>query len=328
MKLHRRLAAVLLGAPMLVAAQAPIIEPSAALGCLKPAREQRGTPEYPFDAWKLNRGGRVEVELSFSAPDRAPAVKVLSREGSDSFVDAVRDHVRAFRLPCIDRGISQGRLVFDYTFKPDDRKVAVADPTDPDHDARREQLACLTHSSGQKGPEYPPLARREGIQGRLHIELEFDAADKPPAFKVYSATGRGPLHRALEEWVPGYRLPCFVGPAPVKTSVQYVYVLDRDSYGFKPLEFMQFLSAVKGIRQQKVSFDFNQMGCPFDVRLTYLQPHRANKVGQLDNHDPTRLPFIEWLQQVQLDLRPALLESVYADSTTLTIPCTRINLNP
>jgi hypothetical protein len=325
----RRLGAVLLGAPLLAAAQSPIIEPSIALDCLKPARERRGTPEYPFDAWKRSLGGRVEVELSFSAPDRAPAVKVLTNEGDDSFVEAVRSHVRQFRLPCVDSGISRGRLVLDYRFQPDDRKVAVADPTDPDHEARRKQLACLRHTSGQKGPRYPPLALRNGIQGRLHIELQFDAAGTPPKFQVYSATGRGPLHKAMEDWLPEYRLPCFVGPEPVKTSLQYVYMFEGSgNYGFKPMEFVQFLSAIKGIRQQTIGFDFNQMGCPFDVRLTYLQPHRANKVGQLGNHDPARLPFLDWLQKVQLDLPSKLLESVYADSTTLTIPCTHLNLNP
>lgn len=33
----------------MVAAQTPLIEPSVALGCLTPTRDQRGTPEYPFD---------------------------------------------------------------------------------------------------------------------------------------------------------------------------------------------------------------------------------------------------------------------------------------
>lgn len=328
MKLLRRLAAVLLGAPMLVAAQAPIVEPSLARACLKPAPELRGEPEYPFDDWKRGLGGRVEVELSFDSTDRAPSVKVLANEGADSFVEAVRTHVRRFRLPCISQDYPRARLVLEYVFKPDDRKIAVADPKDPDYEARRSLWACIKHTSGSKGPAYPDDARRRDIQGRIWIDMQFDAADKPPTFKVYSATGRGPLHEAIEDWLPGYRLPCFKGTEPARISVAYVYLLNGGGYGFKPLGFMQFMGAVKGIREQRLDFDFNQMGCPFDVRLTYLRPHRPNEVNQLVNHEPSRQPFIDWLKTVELNLPERMLQAVYADYLSLTIPCTRINLNP
>jgi Gram-negative bacterial TonB protein C-terminal len=328
-KFLRRLTAVLLGAPVLAAAQTPIVEPSVALACLKPAREQRGEPEYPFDAWKRGQGGRVEVELSFNTPDRPPSVKVVANEGEDSFVEAVKAHVRRFRLPCIDADYTKARLRFEYTFKPDDRKVASADPKDPDHEAERRLWACITHTSGAKAPDYPAEALRQELQGRIWIDLQFDAADQPPSFTAYSATGRGPLHEAIEDWMSGYRMPCFTGTTPVKASVQYVYRINGvGGYGFKPMGFMQFLGAVKGIRQQRLDFDFNQMGCPFDVRLTYLQPHRANEVGQLVNHEPSRQPFIDWLKTVQFELPRGALEAVYADNLSLTIPCTQINLNP
>ncbi|MFZ5547776.1 MAG: energy transducer TonB [Pseudomonadota bacterium] len=329
MKLLRRLAAVLLGAPMAVAAQSPTVEPSIARACLKPAPELRGEPEYPFDAWKRGLGGRVEVELSFRSADRSPSVKVLANEGDDSFVEAVRAHVRQFRLPCIDKDLEQARLVFEYVFKPDDRKIAAADPKDPDHEARRKQVACLVHTSGRKAPDYPPAALRRDLQGRILIDMQFDAADKPPSYKVYSATGAGPLHEALEDWVPGYRLPCFAGPGSAKMSVKYTYLIDGGSgYGFKPLGLMQFLGAVKGIRDQRLDFDFNQMACPFDVRLTYLQPHRRNNVHQLVSYEPSRQPFIDWLRTAELNVPERMLQAVYADEITLTIPCTRINLTP
>lgn len=329
MKALRRLAAVLLWAPMLATAQTPIIEPSIALDCMKPAREQRGEPEYPFDLWKRELGGRVEVELSFDTPDQAPSVKVLAHDGDDSFVDAVRKHVSSFRLPCIDKGYARARLVFEYTFRPDTRKIAVATPKDPDREAVHEQMACLTHTSGRKGPLYPNAAMRRNIQGRVWIDMQFDAADKPPSVKAFSAKGHTVLREAVEEWMTGYRMPCFKGTGPVKASAVHMFFIEGEGgYGFKPLSFMQFLGVVKGIRAQRLDFDFNQMGCPFDVRLTYLRPQRANVVHQLVSYEPSRQAFIDWLSTVELALPGPMLEAVYADTLTMTIPCTKLNLNP
>lgn len=329
MKLLRRLAAVLLGAPTLVAAQVPLIEPSAALECLTPGRDQRGTPEYPFEAWKLGRHGHVQVELTFGSPDRAPAVRVLEHQGDESFVEAVKRHSWKLRVPCLDKDGQQARVVFDYHFRPDERRVVAADPTDPELSARRQQLACIKHSSGQAAPAYPMDARRRDIQGRVYLEMSFTSADSPPDVSVYSARNSGPLHDAIAEWAVGYRMPCFASQAPVVARLTYVYLLDgAGGYGFKDISFMKFLGAVKGIRQQQIDFDFNQMGCPFDIRLTYLQPHRPNGVGQLGNVDPSRRPFLDWLRKAELDLPSRSLEAVYADQLTLTVPCTRINLNP
>jgi hypothetical protein len=102
---------------------------------------------------------------------------------------------------------------------------------------------------------------------------------------------------------------------------------DAGEYGFKPLTLPKFLGAVRDMRRQRLEFDFTRMGCPFDVRLTYLQPARKNVVAQFDNDNPARQPFIEWLKGVQLDLPAPSLEAVYADSLTLTVPCTKLNLN-
>lgn len=324
-----RLWAVFLGAPAMAAAQTPLIEPSVALSCLTPAKEQRGTPEYPFDAWKLGRPGRVQVELEFGGPDRKPQTTVLLHEGDDAFIDAVKAHVRQFRVPCVESGTSKARVVFDFVFRPDDRKVVAAQPVDPDHEARMKQLACIRHVSGKGAPAYPPAALRRNLQGRVYLTMEFDAADQPPKATALSGDDGGPLRDAIQAWAAGYRMPCFQAPGPISTSVIYVYLIDGGgSYGFKPLAFTQFLGAVKDLQQQQLDFDFNKMGCPFDVRLTYLQPRLPNHVGQLGDYNPERLPFVDWLKGVQLNLPTALQAAVFADSLMLTIPCTRLTLNP
>lgn len=322
-------AVFVIGAPMAASAQVPVIDPSITLQCLQPAKAKRGAPAYPFDAWKDGKGGRVQVELTFHSPDRAPAVAVLATDADEQLVDAVKFHVNTFRVPCVDRGVSRGRVVLEYVFKPDEQRVVTAEPRDPDVERRQQLWACVRHTPGDQGPTYPTEARREGRQGSVWVQLEFGAADAPPRARVLSATGDGPLHDTAEEWVKGYRMPCHPGEGPVTQDVIFRFRLDgARAIGFKPLTLVQLLPVVKGIREQRLDFDFSQMACPFDLRLTYLQPHRPNTVVQLDNYDPSRQPFVDWLKNMQLDVRAPQHEAVYADNLTLTMPCTRVHLDP
>lgn len=318
----------LLGAPMMAAAQTPVIEPSLVLNCLTPPPTQRGVPEYPSYSLKLGAAGRVQVELQFSGPDRAPDIKVVQFEGGDAFVDAVKAHVRQFRAPCVTADMPPARVAFDFVFKPDEQRVASRDPTDPDHAEALQQLGCLRHVSGTLQATYPTAARREEIQGRVYAQLQFDAPDQPPVAKVYSSRNKGPLHREIEEWVKGLRLPCQSGK-PIRTGFSYVFLLDGlPQYGFKDLTLGKFLGAVRDIRKQRIDFDFTTMGCPFEVRMTYLQPHRPNIVHQLDAYDSSRRPFIDWLKTVEFDVPVPTRDAIYADAITVPIPCAKLNLNP
>lgn len=319
--------ALLLSASAATWAQVPVIDPSITLQCLKPAKAQRDALAYPFDAWKDGKGGRVQVELLFRSPDRGPAVSVLASDADDRLVDAVKFHVNTFRLPCVDRGVSQGRVILEYVFKPDSERVAASEPRDPDVERRKAMWACVRHVSGEKSPAYPPDARGAERQGSVQTRLEFRSADTPPIAQVWSATGDGPLHTAVEEWVKGYRMDCHPGGERVAQEVQFRFRLEgAPALGFKPLTLMQLLPAVKGIRDQRLAFDFTQMGCPFDVRLTYLQPHAPNKVVQLDSFDPSRQPFVDWLQGIELNMRAKQLETLYADDLSLSVPCANITL--
>ena len=99
-------------------AQEVSLDTSAAIRCLTPLAEQRGAPDFPFDAFKAEKGGRVKVKLTFNAPDRAPQVEVLEQEGDGEFVTSVKQHVGAFRVPCLGTAESPVRLTQDYVFQP------------------------------------------------------------------------------------------------------------------------------------------------------------------------------------------------------------------
>lgn len=320
------------------AAQRMTLEPSAAVGCLTPAAAERGAPDYPFAAFKLGTPGRVKVSLQFSAPDSRPVVKVLEHDGGDSFVEAVENHVRAFRVPCHDGIDTPVTLLFDFVFRSDSRKVHWSPPTDGDDAQRQAQLACVVHTSGAKAPAYPPAARRAGLQGRVPVRLRYQAADKPPVVEMLPRlAANAPVHlqrqadilsRPIEDWALGYRMPCYQGQ-PLTVRVDFIYVFEGEGYGFKPgMTLQTLLPLVRDIRKQRLAFDFTQMGCPFDVTLQYLQPRLDNLVGELGTPDPARQPFLRWLAALDFDLPEESLDAIYADTTQFTVPCIKIDLNP
>lgn len=317
-------------------AQQMQLAPSAAVACLSPPPAQRGAPEYPFTAFKNQQPGEVQVRLRFTGPTLAPAVTVLSQQGDDSFVDAVRDHVKTLRVPCHD-GAMPVELDFVFAFRPDEAPLSPV-PVDPAQAALQRQLQCISHVSGGNLPDYPLAAERGGVQARVLTELTFHAPDQPPVARFLPRVGADAVtpgrHDAdlflptLRSWVAGYRMPCHSG-APVRTRKTYVFRLEGDAWGFRPgLGLRELLPLVRNIRQQRLQLDTTRMQCPFDLKVDYFQPNLPNQVRETGPPVAARQPLIDWLAQTQLDLPPKALDSVYADTLTLTVPCLRIDLKP
>jgi hypothetical protein len=143
------------------------LAPSPAVACMTPSADVRGEPEYPFAPWKRGEGGEVRIELVFTGAALAPEVKVLSTQGDNDFVAAVKAHVKRFRVPCIENSDVPVRLRQTYVFKPDTRSIAWSMPVDEADSARREQLHCMAAHDGSKAPEYPFRARRDEVQGNV-----------------------------------------------------------------------------------------------------------------------------------------------------------------
>lgn len=325
-----RLAALLAASVLAACAQAQEIslDASAAVKCLAPAAAQRGVPEYPFEAFKAGMGGSVTVRLTFDASDAGPEVEVLEKVGDDAFVDAVKQHVRVLRVPCLDRAQSPVRLLQQYVFKPDQRQVYWSRAQDLADTARREMFNCLTHRSGHLAPDYPELALRDEIQGRVLSRLVFEAADRPPKATLYSRRYARPLARHVERWVDGLRLPCFAGP-PASAQLTWLFKFAGErTYGFRDVTLRGLLASVKGIEHQTLAFDFNTMNCPFDLRVRYLQPYLPNGVGEVGDRNPVRREFLDWLSGIELKLPDETIDAVFADTFTLTVPCLKIDLKP
>jgi hypothetical protein len=302
--------------------------PSAALSCLQPAAAVRGVPEYPFTPWKAGKGGRVKVELVFTIPGGRPKVVVQTHEGPDELLDAVREHVRAFRVPCLDDVSAPARLVFDFVFKPDDeRQVVWARSTDADEPARRRMLDCMRHASGEKAPPYPQRALSSGLQGRVLIRLRFAAPDQPPQVEAFSRPSAKWLSGGSQRWVSDMRMPCHSG-GPIDATMLFIYRIEGSQFGFKPLDLLQLLRVTRDIKDVTLKIDTTRMGCPFDLQLDYRQPLLPNRVGEVEPVNPERQPLIDWMKTVELQLPERSLDAVFADTTTVTVPCLKLDLKP
>jgi hypothetical protein len=68
------------------------------------------------------------------------------------------------------------------------------------------------------------------------------------------------------------------------------------------------------------------MGCPFDLRLSYYRPHRRNVVSELENTNPARAAFMDWLSMVTLNLDSANNTAILGDQITVSVPCGKLDL--
>ncbi|MDP2007125.1 MAG: hypothetical protein Q8K45_15715 [Rubrivivax sp.] len=291
---------------------------------------QRGEPEYPFAPWKRGEGGRVWVELVFAGTELAPAVEVIESQGDDALVKAVKAHVATFRTPCAEAGDLPVRLRQEYVFLPDKRKAVWTAPADEADAARRRVLKCMAANDGSKNPEYPVWARRDEVQGNLLARLRFTSPELPPQVTAHAASRRmkNLAEDAVLPWTDKLRLPCMEGAA-VDAIYTFIFRLEgARPAGFRQIGFLQFLRGAKNLEQPGAAFDTNAMGCPFEVRLQYLQPYFPNRLGQLGEPVPTRQALLDWLSTLELDLKPAQQDAVLGDTATLTVPCVKLNLTP
>lgn len=331
------LGAVLLLSAGLAQAQTRIeVEPSAALACLQVTDGQPKEPVYPFDQYKADAPGRVVATVTLSGGTPGGDIDIQSSEGDPAFVEASRAFLRSLSAPCLKPG-EKARLAYDFVFTPDRREVIWSPPKDADAVARKAMLACLRGTNGvlfdgdlldpTLAPPYPAAARRQDLQGRVRLVMSFHSPDREPDVEVIHRPAARVFAPPIRAWAADLRLPCHKGE-PFKVSLVFVYRLDgMTAYGFRPLTLTGLLSVSKGIQQRRIELDTTTMGCPFRLKVAYYQPFRPNSVGEVGGSDPRRRPLLELLAALELDLDKQGLDSVFADTADVTVPCQRLNLN-
>jgi hypothetical protein len=213
----------------------------------------------------------------------------------------------------------------EYVFLPNDgRKVVATTPVDEADPRRRDAFQCMRHLEGEKRPDYPNRAREQYVEGNVFVELQFKSPDLPPE-PIWLAASHRLLKSEVERHVAGLRLPC-MDSDPIGVDVLYQFRLDEGKRTvLQDTTLPKLLGAAKSL-PAPAYFDLTTMGCPFDVRFTYQQPHRPNRIGQLDAADPKRQPFLDWLTGLHLRLADATNTAVLGDSMTVNVPCMKLDL--
>jgi len=314
-----------------VRAAEPLLEPSEALGCLTSTRGKAAQPEFPFVALKHEVSGSVRVQLRFDAPDAAPQLTILAREGATPYLDefeaAVRRHAESLRVPCQAPGEPAAQIVQQFDFVPATRQVESGTPSDPSEAARRSQVACIAHPRFQE-PNYAVQALRRNVRGRVYTRLRFDAPDQPPVIETLARPSAKPLADEVRRWAEDLRMPCLAGE-PVRVSYVFMFGFQGQAYGMRPMNLVHMLPSVQGIDEQELALDTSTMACPFDVLFQYLQPLARNRVDEQGPTMAQRQPLLDWLHGVQFKFdRPQQADAIFADTTVITVPCVQINLKP
>jgi Gram-negative bacterial TonB protein C-terminal len=298
------------------------LAPSEALQCMTPSEAERAAIKYPPDALERKEGGVVRAEMVFADPAAPPSIKILNKP-LDVLADAIKEQLRRYRVPCLEPG-QRAVIAQDFRFDPSDgRTVLWSRPRDSGDADRERQRSCLAAFTQ---PDYPMAALRREEQGVVALKFTFTDGVNPPHVTVLDDTPHPSLIEAATRSVEKMRLPCHSG-RPVSFAVRYDFKLDGgDRIVVRDMALMTFLRAVKDIRKAQVYFDFNEMKCPFDLRVELRQPTEDNRIGEVGESVSERTFFIDWLSRQRLVLPAKQQNRMIGQQFNLSVPCGTINL--
>lgn len=308
-----------------VLADQPMLATSPSTACMT-LTDKNARVEYPEFAFARKEGGVVPVELIFRAPNEAPEVKVTNDTAYYEMIRAVERYVVRFRMPCMEVGDPPVTIKQSYVFQPNDgRKVMASASTDTADEARNTLLACMTHVNPGSIPDYPKISRRNGEQGKFFVEMRFTSPDKPPELKWLAANKSIPMRASIEKFVEGYRNPCLKSEQLTTKKLFSFQIQYEERFALKDSTLKTLIRSAREV-PQPAYFDFNTMGCPFDLRMKYFRPYASNSVKELESSNPARAPLLNWLSMVTLKLREDDNIANLGNEFTLTIPCGQLDL--
>ncbi len=303
------------------------LAPSPALVCLTRTADAPALPVYPPERYARKEAGGFTFELEFRAADEAPKVRLIQARKSstdDTFVDAVETFAKHYRVPCLVAGEPPVVLRQRYEFIPNDgRKVVPSAPSDQADLARWAQLQCITGVTPQ--PQYPQRALQNNQEERLVLRLRYAAPDQPPELTWLAQPRYALLREEVENYVSQLRMPCLHN-GPIAYTQTFIFTIDNNTRTvLRDTTLIQLLAGSKDY-PLPAYFDFNTMGCPFDVRMTYMRPYLPNLVHEFESSNPARKPLLEWMSSLTLTLDDPLIRKVLGDNMTVTIPCGLLDL--
>ena len=331
--MKRALAGLLLGLSACWAAHAAVGQPegfmlqqdTSALNCLTPAPGDRKPIPYPENAKRRKESALVRVSLAFYDPQRPPRVTVIAGASDGEFDEAVKEHVSAYRLPCLRADAGTVTATQEFEFRPDDGRpvawhamqVAGPDIRSKGCEARR--------------PPYPPFPRG-AIDRRINfasllVKMTFKGPTQPPVVTMLYQDASSHFVDAVTRWAAAVRLPCLKEDETAAATQMFHFAMEGDPVRvLNDLSLQKLVPIIDKLDEQHVYFDLNEMGCPFDVRLYLYQPVMTNSVGEVGTSDPRRAPFLDWLTRISFRLPPQAFSQLLGSPMTLSVPCTQLDL--
>lgn len=241
-------------------------------------------PVYPPEVLARKEGAALNLTMTFDSPDGAPQVAfepAFLGEVGLQLEQSVRDYAAGLRVPCLQPG-KRAMLRQTYAFVPyDTRSVYVERVADADSERRKAMLACITRRAGAPEPTYSTRGRQKEEQGNVLLELTFHSHTEPPVSRVLAAPFQASIRGVALADAANLIMPCNDGNPIRMTRLYQFRLIDAKRVVMRDLSLRDLLASADNL-PTGVRFDTQVMGCPFDLRLTYWQPHAPNEVLQFE----------------------------------------------
>jgi phage tail protein X len=208
--------------------------------------------------------------------------------------------------------------------------------------APSEVEACLTLPAGAR-VVYPDAALERREVGTVRVWMAFSAAHEAPSVSAELTHAVEAQVDAVLEHVRKYRvpclrrwakalhvaqntrMPCLEGEPRENLAIHRFHVDGEPWPELRNTNLQGFLASAKRL-PEGVYFDLDSMGCPFDLRLTYWQPHMSNAIKEIGREMPARRAFIDWLASIEMRLQGAEANQVLGTDIKISVPCGTVNL--
>ncbi|MBE2241267.1 MAG: hypothetical protein IAE86_00805, partial [Burkholderiaceae bacterium] len=244
----------------------------------------------------------VRLVLQFSEPMVEPEVTVGFNSGDPAFADAAIAVAKAQRLACAQRGKQPLRYTQELQFVDGEVPKGVVWPIRSINERRAADGDATCFKSADGRPRFPNKLPWNGlvpgsnlaalppddVQPKTIIaKLEFSGPNVAPKATILFSRGGKRFDAAVLDYVAEHRWSCMkAGDPPVEAVQVFNYVFDGHEPTPVALTLQQFLGAVDKVSEKKAYFDFRTMGCPFSMRMTYLQPFMSNEVVEVGDANP------------------------------------------
>ncbi len=197
--------------------------------------------------------------------------------------------------------------------------------TSPDSVAAMQQSQCKI--AGPSGIRPFPSGNRTPA-GNVVVRMKFVQSDAPPEVEVLYSARHHLLASTGASMALEYRMHCEKPLAAPVYATQTVRLRTADAQGaaVKDMAFVPFLQSLDRASLGKVKFDLNTMSCPFDVKVTLIEPFAENTIAEAEARDPNRQEFLSWMRKVVFKYPPQNERFLVGESTKVTVPCMVLDL--